>query len=281
MDHGATLCAYLTDYRNEADITERSRLSARFSTYLLSVCWPKMHDRIMSWSFTGLIYNIRQLVRDGVPQAMLKIKRDKHDWKNHMPGSGDRSLAGYLSVPKIDCILEEISAVAGSSVSDLVAAVRTVPENSSQGLQFSVGFYTKETFMDFHYLLLGCLTLYAQTLRALRNLLLRKKSKVAKKITSEPDKETFEGRVILLFDQLENYNQLLLLIMSSHSFFIHLNIMAQTNILVPNVTSKMYHSLYMSKLMSDSNVTVDGEETIGSEQAVDNNGTEDNRVGKV
>ena len=57
--------------------------------------------------------------------------------------------------------------------------------------------------------------------------------------------------------------------------------MAQTNILVLNTTSKMYHSLYMSKLMSDSNVTVDGEETIGSKQAVDNNGTEDNQVGKV
>jgi hypothetical protein len=69
--------------------------------------------------------------------------------------------------------------------------------------------------------------------------------------------------------------------MSYHSFFIHLSIMAKTGILVPNTTSKMFHSLYMSKLMSGSNVTVDGEETIGSEQVVNNNGTEDNWVGKV
>jgi hypothetical protein len=117
-----------------------------------------------------------------------------------MPGSGDRSLAGYLSVPKIDCVLEEISDVAGGSVSDLVAVVQMVPENSLQGLQFTVSFYMKKTFMDFHYLLLSCLMLYAQTLCALRNLLLQKTSKAVKKITSEPDKKTFEGRVILLFD---------------------------------------------------------------------------------
>ena len=279
MDHGTTLCAYLTGYRNEADITKRSRLSARFSTYLISVCWPKMHDRIMSWPFMSLIHNIRVLRGDS--REMLEEMRDKYDWQNHVPGPGDRSLAGYLSVPKLDPVLEEISQVARGPVGKLIAAVRTVPANSSQGLQFSVGFYTKETFMDFHNLLLGCLMLYAQTLRVLRNQLLRKKSKAPKKITSDPDINTFEGKIILLFDRLENYNRLLLLIMSSHSFSVHLNIMVDTQTLAPTAASKKFHSLYVRKLMSDSNVTVDGEETVGGELAVDNNETEDNQVGKV
>ena len=181
MDHGTTLCAYPTNYRNEADIMKWSRLSAHFSTYLVSVCWPKMHDHIMSWPFMSLIHNI-QVLR-GNSQEMLEEMRDKYDWQNHMPSPGDRSLAGYLSVPKINPILEEISQVAQGPVSKLIAAMRTVPANSSQGLQFSVGFYTKETFMDFHNLLLGCLMLYAQTLRVLRNQLLQKKLKALKKIT--------------------------------------------------------------------------------------------------
>jgi hypothetical protein len=59
--------------------------------------------------------------------------------------------------------------------------------------------------------------------------------------------------------------------------------MVDTQILVPTTTSKTFHSLYVCKLMSDSNVmvTVDGEETIGGKLAVDNNETEDNWVGKV
>jgi hypothetical protein len=113
---------------------------------LLSVCWPKMHDCIMSWPFIGLIYNIWELNSKGVSQKILEETRDKYNWQNHRPSSGDRSLAGYLSVPKIDGLLAEILQVAKGPVNKLIAAMRMVPANSSQGLQFMVGFYMKETF---------------------------------------------------------------------------------------------------------------------------------------
>lgn len=122
MDHAATLCAYLTDYRNEADITKQSILSTHFSTYLLSVCWPKMHDCIMSWLFIGLIHNIQQLQHEGY-LPVLEAVRDKYDWQNHKPGLGDRTLAGYLSVSGLDPVLEEILQVAKGSVSKLIGAM--------------------------------------------------------------------------------------------------------------------------------------------------------------
>jgi hypothetical protein len=52
--------------------------------------------------------------------------------------------------------------------------------------------------------------------------------------------------------------------------------MVDTQILAPTATSKKFHSLYVCKLMSDSNVTVtvNGEETFGGELVVNNNETE-------
>jgi hypothetical protein len=81
-----------------------------------------MHDHIMSWLFMSLIHNIWVLSEVDL-RAMLEEMRDKYVWQNHIPGPGDRPLTGYLSVPKINPILEEISQVARGPVSKLIAAM--------------------------------------------------------------------------------------------------------------------------------------------------------------
>jgi hypothetical protein len=120
LDHVATLCAYLSDYRNELDSQKQSKLSTRFSTYLLSLCWPKMHSRITSWPFVGLIHNICDLTW-GIRLVSLQKARDQHDWLNHRPGLGDKSLAGYLAPLHVDPILQEISQAADGSIEKLIA----------------------------------------------------------------------------------------------------------------------------------------------------------------
>ena len=73
-----------------------------------------------------------------------------------------------------------------------------------------------------------------------------------RKLTHDPKEGTLEDRIIISFDALENYNRLVLLI-SSHSFITHLNIMASTSILLPSHLSWVYHARYKSLLISGPN----------------------------
>ena len=218
-----------------------------------------MHSRITSWPFIGFIYNIRGLGQD-IGLVPLQQARDQYDWSNHKPGSGDRSLAGYLAPLHVDPILQEVARAADGSIDELLAALRTVPPDSSQG--FTISFYMKETFMCFHSLLLGCLILYAKTLRSLRKLLSRKRApmdiNVKEKIVCDPKEDTSEDAIIMCFDSLESYNRLLLLIVSSHSFVVHLKIMATTGILLPSIKSHKVYNAYMSIIMASKDHVVDG-----------------------
>jgi hypothetical protein len=257
-NHAATVSAYLTDHRNEPDPLNRAKLSFRFSTYLLSLCWPKMHSRIMSWPFIGFIYNIWQLGRG---PKVLQDARDQYNWLEHEPGPGDRTLAMHLALPNVDCVLEEI-ALAGGSSTNLLDTLRTVPADSPQ--KFTITFYTKETFMDFHHLLLGCLILYAKTLRTLKRLYSRMRAetviKSKTKLACDPKEGTREHKIIACFDALKNYNQLLVLLMSSHSFVTHLRIMASTTFLLPSVGSRVFHDMYVSILLDHDSEKVDRDE---------------------
>ena len=88
--------------------------------------------------------------------------------------------------------------------------------------------------MDFHHLLLGCLILYAKTLHTLKKI--HSHSMGTKTIlTADPPQGTKAADVVACFDRLALVNQLLILILSSHSFVTHLKIMAGTGALVPSI----------------------------------------------
>jgi hypothetical protein len=239
----------------------------------------------MSWPFIGFIYNIRQL---GLGACVLQDARDQYDWLKHEPGLGDRTLAMHLALPNVDPVLDEIALATGGSIKNLLATLRTAPANSPH--KFTITFYTKETFMDFHHLLLGCLILYAKTLRALRRLYSRRRAemdiKLKKKLACDPKEGTREDRIIACFDALENYNRLLVLLISSHSFVTHLRIMASTAALLPSIQSRSLHDVYMSILLDD--VAGGDSEKVDSDEPTEDNHdecTEENcdefKVGKA
>src|ERR1700733_15342097 len=98
--------------------------SNRFSIYLLSLCWPKMHSRIMSWPFIGFIRNIRHMDHE-----VLAVEASAFNWLNYTSGPGDGSLAGFLAPSGIDHLVHMVEEAAGSSVQRLVYALRMVAED--------------------------------------------------------------------------------------------------------------------------------------------------------
>ena len=121
-------------------------------------------------------------------------------------------------------------------------------------MSFTLKFYTKETFMDFHHLLLGCLVLYANCLHRLRNLIAKQRTEQTTKTKTlllNIPTGTRDIRIITCFDLLESYNRVLLLIMSSHAFATHLGIMAETSRLLPSFKHiKIYDRFKLERIFS-------------------------------
>jgi hypothetical protein len=118
VDHAATLCTYLKDYRDEPASKTQMAHSNRFSAYLLSLCWPKMHSCIMSWPFISFIHNIRHMDHE-----VLAVEASAFNWSNYTSGPGDGSLAGFLASSGIDRLVQLVEEAAGSSVQWLVHAL--------------------------------------------------------------------------------------------------------------------------------------------------------------
>ena len=273
MDHGATVCAYLNAYRTEPDPVKRTDYSRIFSSYLLSLCWPKMHDRVMSWPFIGLIYNIRNMDTE-----LLESARDEFDWSNYNPGPGDRSLVVFLASPNADRLINMVAEASGGPIMQLVQVLRSKAQDSEG---FTTRFYTKETFMDFHRLFLGCFILYAKTLRSLKTLKRNSQPRVI--LETDPERNTKNAKIVACFDKLEPLNRLLLLIMSSHSFVTHLGIMAQTGALLPSFQRIGLYNKFKSVVIfgndgeGNAKEDVDGEDVDGE----DDKESPDNQVGKT
>lgn len=105
----------------------------------------------------------------------------------------------------MDHLVQDIAAAAGGPIEQLLHVLR-MPEGSSS---FTLKFYTKETFMDFHRLLLGCLVLYANCLHRLRNLIAKQRTEQTTKTKTlllNIPTGTRDIRIITCFDLLESYN---------------------------------------------------------------------------
>jgi hypothetical protein len=97
-------------------------------------------------------------------------------------------------------------------------------------------------------------------------------------LETDPERSTKNAKIVACFDKLEPLNQLLLLIMSSHSFVTHLGIMAQTRALLPSFQCiGLYNKFKLVVIFGNdgegnANEDVDGE---------DDKESPDNQVGKT
>jgi hypothetical protein len=89
-DHVATVAAYLNDYKlGRADLGEES---IKFTSYLISTCWPKMVKRIESWQAMGFIYLLKNI-------STKQLETFGWNWDGFQvegPRHGDKTLRSFL-----------------------------------------------------------------------------------------------------------------------------------------------------------------------------------------
>ena len=190
----------------------------------------------------------------------------------------DRLLVVFLASPNADRLINMVAEASGGPIMQLVQVLQSKAQDSEG---FTTRFYTKETFMDFHHLLLGCFILYVKTLRSLKTL--KHNSQLRVILETDPERNTKNAKIIACFDKLKPMNQLLFFIMSSHSFVTHLGIMAQTGALLPSFQHIGLYNNFKSVVIFGNDEEGNDEESNVNEDVdgEDDRQSPDNQVGKT
>jgi hypothetical protein len=159
-DHVATVAAFLNDYRIEIDSEKQRLKSVKFTSYLLTTCWPKMVRRIQSWQAMGFIFLLSNL-------AVSNIQMEGQQW-NGFPltvGKGDRTLGAFLNALNNlnktsikDVILDHCPNTELSDFSLIFNIVKVAGTGSSESL---APIFSKETILQFHYLAIAAFNGFA------------------------------------------------------------------------------------------------------------------------
>jgi hypothetical protein len=90
-DHVATVAAYLNDYKIPGRPNpELGEESIKFTSYLISTCWPKMVRRIESWQAMGFIYLLKTISTE-------QLETFGWSWDGFQgPRHGDKTLRSFL-----------------------------------------------------------------------------------------------------------------------------------------------------------------------------------------
>jgi hypothetical protein len=155
VDRAETLSDYLHEYGNHCD--RRSEYSRTFFNYLLSACWEKLYQRFTSWQGLGLVRNFEELFP--LFEAHLKLVGkgggDEPDLLERVIGPGDRTLIHFLYLNE-ESIFGKMLPYALSSDMDPPPLDREFTKLRQAVKEAYTGdltcFYTRDTAVDFHYL---------------------------------------------------------------------------------------------------------------------------------
>ncbi|KAK2459597.1 hypothetical protein APHAL10511_008407 [Amanita phalloides] len=199
IDHIATVHSYLDDFKRTPD--SRSDFSRRFFWYLLSMCWRKMYQQITSWQGLGI-------------RELLKPESTEPE-----PDSHNKTLVSFLSHSK-------------DLINGLKHAFRQPDEISFDKLMAakSLGqaFYTRETAVEFHDLVYAALVTYARDIDDFHT---QFKMNLLKKFESVADVQLSDG-LKDAFNGLEWMTRLLLCILTSSAFKVHVKIITNRGALL-------------------------------------------------
>jgi hypothetical protein len=239
VDHATTVAAYLNDYRTESDTNIRHQNSAQFTAYLLSTSWQKMHKRITSWPAIGLISKFHKIRKD----ELQELSKSYH-WATDSSGPGDRTLGLFLSRRGMDMVFDRLQENdgMGSVMKDFslekfrsLVGVEPVP----------VFQLDAENLWGFHCLLVSTLMLYTRTLMKMKRAYSNLNAKHKNKLITEPQcLDPKEKQIVGLFIDLEMYNRLLILIFSSTSFTIYLQIAINAGTLLPQYKTRIKYAQF-------------------------------------
>ena len=170
-NHAETLSDYLYEYgRNPS---QRTDYSMKFSEYLVSACWEKLHRQFCSWQRLGLIRKFEEGVEllEGHLDIIEKSVGPKDTFLER--GPGDRTLVNFLYLNRDNIFREMLPSTLPSdmhrrpspSVFDKLyeAVVYAFENNDLEPL------YTKETALGFHYLVYCVFLLAGQAIKLIKD----------------------------------------------------------------------------------------------------------------
>lgn len=150
-DHIATVAAYLNDYKLPGrTVRELGKDSIKFTSYLISTCWPKMVRRIESWQAMGFIYLLKII-------SAKQLETFGWNWDGFQvegPRHGDKTLKSFLLNLKPQ-LKRNLLLASDRNKNDIVLKYTeddfpVMFESDSSGLLFS-----KENIAEFHRLTLA------------------------------------------------------------------------------------------------------------------------------
>src|SRR5271168_82679 len=160
--HVATVRDYLNWYR-VANSKERQNGSTMFAEYLVSACWRKMERRIGHWASVGLMQQLHAILPRQLSSSPI------HDQSFRNATRSDFRLSVYLqalgkadNLKKILACHQSFFNLTGSNKKQLLPYLQLQSKADPHNL------YNKDTFLEFHHLLVASLIYYAISLRELR-----------------------------------------------------------------------------------------------------------------
>ena len=158
------MASYLNSYKHVSLTCEQHMQDSALATYgrpffsyLLSICWKKMHSRISSWPAVGFIYGIHKNLEDGVVTMAVR----KFPWSS-LPserGPDDRTLACALHSAKF--AIPDVVGYLPEQYRSLTKLMSTV-ESAVECKDYRI--YDQSTALEFHCLLLGTFLGWAHSL---------------------------------------------------------------------------------------------------------------------
>ena len=166
-NHAESVSCYLYDYGRNKNL--RADISKSFFKYLLAATWNKMFRRLSSWRSLHFIQQL-QLGLNG------DIIGEDPDYIASYPqelGPGDRSLAKFFStnksylltmITKTANVLPETDLPSGFDLT-----FKAFDNAVAHAINEKTAFYTKESTLDFHYLLYFSFLMAGRALRRIVN----------------------------------------------------------------------------------------------------------------
>jgi hypothetical protein len=198
--HAETLSDYLYEY-GEANPDQRRKYSSQFFNYLLSACWEKLYLRFISWQRLGFIRSFEERV-DLLNGHLELIGTPAGPDETYMDrGPGDRTLTDLLFLNEEYLFEHMLPSVLPRDTLPLPlfsklreAVVEADPDNRLKCL------YTKETALEFHYLVYCVFLLSGQAIKQIkdRNKVLKETKSTKKEYPSLVDefKKCIEAAVL-------------------------------------------------------------------------------------
>lgn len=254
-DHVATVSAYLNDCKSQTDPDIQRLNSTKFTSYLISTCWPKITRRILSWQAMGFMF----LTQSFLDEALSIRGLDWPDFPTTI-GPGDQTLIVFLKA--LDDNLKQnliFDHCTGSTASHFPLIFNNVSSSSPTPT------FSRETLQEFHKLTIAAFSGFASTFIQL-------KEKSDKMTPSERiplvesdgmDLTERQTEVLMLLKRGTTHYRFLLYLICSSSFKNYFDMIG--NFVLPVRRQKLLYIGYSRKFRSNTRHTTEDVEQIGQD----------------